>query len=193
MSSEDVERLLIQFQNEEGEILGSPFDVSLDITPDKLQLVCNALLQKVSTGFDVTSAGRNVWCSHESLTVFQESISWLKYESLHDYVYVTFCVGRASTTGVFCARRVWGGVQPADLCEGSCHRDRADPASCVPAPGCVQGPSCVPVYQHTTGTHRSSHLNCFQPHWQVSNWQSFVLPVFTVFCSVDLSFSPFLI
>lgn len=40
-----VKTVLTQLKSETGELFGTPFDIPIDITSDKLQLICNALLQ----------------------------------------------------------------------------------------------------------------------------------------------------
>jgi ribosome assembly protein 4 len=40
-------RILAQFKSENGELVGSPFDLPLDTSAEKLQLVCRALIAQV--------------------------------------------------------------------------------------------------------------------------------------------------
>lgn len=40
-----IERVLAQFTSESGESAGAPFDLPIDVTVDKLQLLCNAFLE----------------------------------------------------------------------------------------------------------------------------------------------------
>ena len=47
MEEKDVKRIQAQLKSESGEIAGAPFDLPIDITAKKLQLIVNAVLQKV--------------------------------------------------------------------------------------------------------------------------------------------------
>lgn len=46
MTSGDTRRILAQFKSENGDLVGTPFDLPLDTTAHKLQLVCQALLSQ---------------------------------------------------------------------------------------------------------------------------------------------------
>ena len=39
--------ILVQFKNEAGDVLGSPFDMPANLSKERLQRLCDALLQKV--------------------------------------------------------------------------------------------------------------------------------------------------
>lgn len=40
-------RVLAQFKNEDGALVGTPFDLPLDVTRESLALLCNAVLKNV--------------------------------------------------------------------------------------------------------------------------------------------------
>lgn len=41
-----TERILTQFKDESGQNIGTPLDIPLDVTTEKLQLICNAILEE---------------------------------------------------------------------------------------------------------------------------------------------------
>lgn len=43
----DEKRILAQFKSENGDVTGNAFDLPLNITAEKLQLICNAMLTNV--------------------------------------------------------------------------------------------------------------------------------------------------
>ena len=46
MATTTTERILTQFSDESGQQIGTPLDIPLDVTADKLQLICNAILDE---------------------------------------------------------------------------------------------------------------------------------------------------
>ena len=42
-----MKRILAQFKSEDGSLVGTPFDLPNDVSPDSLGLLCNAVLENV--------------------------------------------------------------------------------------------------------------------------------------------------
>lgn len=47
MDAEGDRKVLAQFKDENGVLVKAPFDIPIDITPDLLQSLCNALVEEV--------------------------------------------------------------------------------------------------------------------------------------------------
>ena len=48
MSDLEERRVLAQFKSEDGVLVGTPFDLPLDVTRESLAALCNAVLENVS-------------------------------------------------------------------------------------------------------------------------------------------------
>lgn len=47
MDEANTKRILAQFKSEDGNLVGTPFDLPYDVSQDSLGLLCNAVLENV--------------------------------------------------------------------------------------------------------------------------------------------------
>ena len=56
----EKKRILAQFQNDDGSLVGTPFDLPSDVDQESLSLLCNTVLQNVSL-FTSSSLAGHPW------------------------------------------------------------------------------------------------------------------------------------
>lgn len=52
MDDHEGKRVLAQFKSEEGDLVGSPFDVPVEASHESLSLLCNAILGNVRSTYN---------------------------------------------------------------------------------------------------------------------------------------------
>lgn len=67
----DDKRILAQFKSENGDVTGNAFDLPLNVTAEKLQLICNALLTNVSVNVLLAETQLDN-CSSDTFTLSQD-------------------------------------------------------------------------------------------------------------------------
>ncbi|KAK3746271.1 hypothetical protein QZH41_016527 [Actinostola sp. cb2023] len=100
--SDDSGRILAQFKNESGDLVGTPFDLPLNITPDQLELVCNAVLQKLAPLLIPSQQCYVIdyWYSHSDIHVHVLYVIYTMYFlKQEESVPYTFYINETEVTG----------------------------------------------------------------------------------------------
>ena len=72
--------ILVQFKSENGDVLGSPFDMPANLSKEKLQMLCDALQQKASISRN--EGGLATWSSVSSIP-----LNWILYNYPYYFVF----------------------------------------------------------------------------------------------------------